>query len=245
MKRINWYLLLGASLLGLSVIAYLVQIAVFRRTTDTFFYLLQDLAFVPIQVLIVTLILNSLLVRREKQAMLKKMEMAIGAFFTEVGTALLGSLAQFDSQDAAMTQAITSNDWSAQGFERAGKYVREHKYQIDSQRGDLAQLKALLLDKRTFMLRLLENPNLLEHESFTDLLLATFHLTEELAFRADLRHLPQADYNHLSTDMKRAYVLLIGEWLVYVKHLQADYPYIFSLLVRTNPFDANASPIFQ
>lgn len=245
MKRINWYLLLGASLLGLSVIAYLVQIAVFRRTTDTFFYLLQDLAFVPIQVLIVTLILNSLLARREKQAMLKKMEMAIGAFFTEVGTALLGSLAQFDGQDAAMTQAITSNDWSAQGFERAGKYVREHKYQIDSQRGDLAQLKALLLDKRTFMLRLLENPNLLEHESFTDLLLATFHLTEELAFRADLRHLPQADYNHLSTDMKRAYVLLIGEWLVYVKHLQADYPYIFSLLVRTNPFDAQASPIFQ
>jgi hypothetical protein len=45
--------------------------------------------------------------------------------------------------------------------------------------------------------------------------------------------------------MKRAYVLLIGEWLAYVKHLQADYPYIFSLLVRTNPFDANASPIFQ
>jgi len=245
MKRLNWYVLLGAALLGLSVIAYLVQIAIFRRTADTFFYMLQDLAFVPIQVLIVTLILNSLLARREKQAMLKKMEMAIGAFFTEVGTALLGSLAQFDGHDAAMTQAITSNDWSARGFERVGKYVREHDYQIDSQRGDLVQLKALLLDKRTFMLRLLENPNLLEHESFTDLLLATFHLTEELALRADLRHLPKADYNHLSTDIKRAYVLLIAEWLAYVKHLRANYPYIFSLMVRTNPFDTNVSPIFQ
>jgi len=245
MKRLNWYVLLGAALLGLSVIAYLVQIAIFRRTADTFFYMLQDLAFVPIQVLIVTLILNSLLARREKQAMLKKMEMAIGAFFTEVGTALLGSLAQFDGHDAAMTQAITSNDWSAQGFERAGKYVRAHNYQIDSQRGDLVQLKALLLDKRTFMLRLLENPNLLEHESFTDLLLATFHLTEELALRADLRHLPKADYNHLSTDIKRAYVLLIAEWLAYVRHLKADYPYIFSLVMRTNPFDTNVSPIFQ
>ena len=107
------------------------------------------------------------------------------------------------------------------------------------------QLKALLLDKRTFMLRLLENPNLLEHESFTDLLLATFHLTEELALRADLRRLPKADYNHLSTDIKRAYVLLIGEWLAYVKHLRSEYPYIFSLMMRTNPFDAQASPIFQ
>jgi hypothetical protein len=26
-----------------------------------------------------------------------------------------------------------------------------------------------------------------------------------------------------------------------MKHLKADYPYLFSLAVRTNPFDANAS----
>ena len=43
--------------------------------------------------------------------------------------------------------------------------------------------------KRDFLLRLLENPNLLEHDSFANLLLAVFHLTEELAQRRDLDRL--------------------------------------------------------
>jgi hypothetical protein len=55
-----------------------------------------------------------------------------------------------------------------------------------------------LLEERDFLLRLLENPTLLEHESFTDLLRAVFH-----------------------------------------------HPYLFSLAMRTNPFDRQASPIVQ
>ena len=42
--------------------------------------------------------------------------------------------------------------------------------------------------------------------------------------------------------MKRAYVLLIREWLDYMSHLRTDYPYLYSLAVRTNPFDPEASP---
>ena len=52
------------------------------------------------------------------------------------------------------------------------------------------------------MLSLLENPNLLEHDSFTDLLLAIFHLSEELAARDTLVGLPQSDYEHLAGDIK-------------------------------------------
>jgi hypothetical protein len=91
------------------------------------------------------------------------------------------------------------------------------------------------------LLGLLENPNLLEHESFTDLLWAVFHLTEELGCRTDLKNLPDTDYAHLSGDIKRVYILLISEWLAYMKHLKDTYPYLFSLSVRTNPFDPNAS----
>jgi hypothetical protein len=53
---------------------------------------------------------------------------------------------------------------------------------------------------------------LLEHDSFTDLLLAIFHLSEELAARDTLDGLPQSDYEHLAGDIKRAYTLLIREW---------------------------------
>jgi len=98
-----------------------------------------------------------------------------------------------------------------------------------------------LKEKRQFLLNLLENPNLLEHESFTNLLWAVFHLTEELTLRGSLNGLQKTDCKHLAGDMKRAYHLLILEWLDYMKHLKVNYPYLFSLAVRTNPFDANAS----
>jgi hypothetical protein len=114
---------------------------------------------------------------------------------------------------------------------------------MESQKGDLEQLKDFLLRKREFLLALLENPNLLEHESFTELLWAVFHLTEELALRADVKQLPDSDYSHLSGDIKRAYALLMAEWLAYMKHLRDNYPYLFSLSARMNPFDPNASPI--
>jgi hypothetical protein len=69
------------------------------------------------------------------------------------------------------------------------------------------------MGERDFLVRLLENPILLEHESFTELLRAVFHLTEELAAREDLGNLPDSDYKHLAGDIKRAYVLLVHQWL--------------------------------
>jgi hypothetical protein len=82
----------------------------------------------------------------------------------------------------------------------------------------------------------------MEHESFTELLRAVFHLAEELSVRDDLSQIPEPDLRHISADIQRAYRLLGGEWLVYMKHLRDNYPYLFSLAVRLNPFNPEASP---
>jgi hypothetical protein len=95
------------------------------------------------------------------------------------------------------------------------------------------------------LVRLLENPTLLEHESFTNLLWAVFHLAEELAARGSFTQLPQTDYQHLAGDIKRIYVLLVHQWLNYMEHLKDNFPYLFSLAMRTNPFDQEASPVLQ
>jgi hypothetical protein len=42
--------------------------------------------------------------------------------------------------------------------------------------------------------------------------------------------------------MRRSYILLISEWLDYMRHLKENYPYLFSFAMRTNPFDPDASP---
>lgn len=242
MKHFKWQILFGISLITLSAIVYLVQIVIFREPRHTFFYLFQDLAFVPISVLMVTLIIDQVLRIREKRALLKKMNMVIGAYFSEVGTDLLKHFFSFDMNYDAIGNFMITDKWSEQDFSLAKKRLKDIAHTVDSRKGDLEILKSLLTRKRNFLLGLLENPNLLEHESFTDLLWAVFHLTEELKSRANIRGLPDTDHKHLSGDIKRAYILLISEWLSYMKHLKADYPYLFSLAVRTNPFDPNASP---
>jgi hypothetical protein len=170
--------------------------------------------------------------------------MVIGAFFSEVGTQLLRFFYDFAShEDQIRKDLFENNDWSNKTFSKINKQLKSYDYRIESQKGDLESLKNFLLEKRDFLLGLLENPNLLEHESFTELLWAVFHLTEELAFRPGLKQVPETDYGHLSGDIKRAYVLLISEWLAYMKHLRDDYPYLFSLAARMNPFNPCASPI--
>ena len=242
MKRLQGKFVLGALLIILSAGLFIVQIKIFHSERDTFFYLFQDLAFIPIQVLLVTVIVDQVLKSREKISMLNKLNMVIGTFFSEVGIRLLRSFSGFDHHfDEVRQDLIVTKDWNHQKFHRVSQDTRNYDYRLDYTRGDLNELKTFLASKRDFMLRLLENQSLLEHESFTDLLWAVFHLTEELEARDSLVQLSIPDGEHIAGDIRRAYVLLIVEWLAYMKHLKNEYPYLFSLAVRTNPFDINAS----
>jgi hypothetical protein len=244
LKKHRGQILLGLGLLALTGALYLAQIAIFRDPRSTFFYLLQDLAFVPVQVLLVTVILSRLLAVREKRAMLHKMNMVIGAFFSEAGTRLLTLLARFDTEPRAAAATLAPlRDWTDRDYAVARRRLGELALRMDSRRGSLAELRTFLLGQRVFLLRLLENPNLLEHESFTELLWAVFHLGDEMACRSTVEGLPDPDLDHLSTDIRRAYALLLVEWAAYLGHLRRDYPYLHSLAVRTNPYDASASAV--
>jgi hypothetical protein len=246
MKRLRWYIALSVLLAGTSVIFFLAQIAIFHRVEDTFFYLLQDIAFVPIQVLLVTLIIAKLLQESEKRALLKKLNMLIGAFFSEVGVELLKYLSHFSGGLTDLApHLLVRPDWSRKDFTNAERFVKTLQPQLDSRRSDMTQLRHFLAGKRNFLLSLLANPNLLEHEAFTDLLWAVLHLLEELTARPGLTELPASDYEHLTGDIERAYLQLLAQWLAYLRHLKENYPYLFSLAVRTNPIDREANPIVK
>jgi len=246
MKHFSWQILLGLSLIVLSIVFYLLHYAIFRDPHHIFIYLIGDIAFVFIEVLLVTLIIHRLLGEREKRTRLEKLNMVIGAFFSEVGTRLLTYFSDFDPKlDRIRKELVVTNDWSEQEFSRVSKRLKNYEYGVEIHKLELEDLANFLMGKRDFLLRLLENPTLLEHESFTELLRAVFHLTEELANREDLTQLPDTDYQHLAGDIKRAYVSLVHQWIDYMKHLKDNYPYLFSLAMRANPFDQNASPIVE
>jgi hypothetical protein len=241
MKLISWKAVLAIVLVICSTVIYYTQIHIFHKHEETFFLMFQDLGFVPIHVLLVTLILDQLFKKRERLAINRKLNMVIGAFFSETGTPLLKMLPEFDTRDGEINNVLKlRTDWKDADFAQAAKVVCAHDFAINAAVGDIEGLKKFLSHKRAFLLGLLENGNLLEHESFTNLLWAVHHLTEELIQRQGFADAPEADMQHLSGDIKRAYVLLITEWLSYNRHLRDDYPYIYSLVVRTNPFDPDA-----
>jgi len=242
MKQSPWQVTLAITLMAAASLLYYLQIAIFHAERDTFFYLFQDLAFVPIQVLLVTFIVDRFLRIRERMALLKKLNMVIGAFFSEVGAKLLKYCVACDADAGALGEKlVVSGAWTDQQFDGAIRDLKSHQARMDCGWGNLAELKEFLIARRGFLLRLLENQNLLEHETFTELLWAVFHLMEELDSRRDVTALARPDSEHIAGDIKRAYVILIIEWLSYMRHLKKEYPYLFSLAVRTNPFDPKAS----
>jgi hypothetical protein len=236
----TWQLVSGLALLSAAL--YVLLYLLFRqRTADIGFYTLLDVAFIPVSALIVTLVINRLLELREREALLNKLNMVIGAFFSETGAGLIDRLVTFDrGAEHLSTHLRFTGSWSAREFQAAREEVSEHEHQISLGEGDLEGLKAYLLGHRQFLLRLLENQSLLEHAAFTDMLWAVFHLTEELAARADLSAMPPSDVRHVELDLARAYGRLLAEWLRYTEHLKGQYPYLYSFAVRTNPFDPDA-----
>jgi len=246
MKHVSWQTRLGIFLVLLSAVLYVLHFAIFRDAYHISIYLLGDIAFLPIEVLLVTLVLHSLLSQREKRILLEKLNMVVGAFFSEVGNTLLTYFSDFDPRlEEIRKELLVTGEWSEQDFSDVKRRLKGYEYEVDVSKVSLNDLRTVLYEKREFLLRLLENPNLLEHEEFTGLLRAVFHLTEELLCREDFRQLPPTDLEHMANDIKRAYSLLVDQWLDYMGHLKANYPFLFSLAMRTNPFDQTASPIVR
>jgi len=242
MKKNSWQISLGVILIISSVIMYLIHYVIFRDPHHIFIYLIGDIAFVLIEVLMVTLVIHSLLTIREKRERLEKLNMLIGVFFSEVGTRLLVLFSDSDPNLEKIKQRlIITSDWSDKEFKHMNNQLREYEYKINIDMINLEDLYDFFMAKNDFLVRLLENPNLLEHESFTEVLRAVFHIVEELEHRKNIKQLSKNDRNHIAGDIMRSYNLLVFEWLSYMNYLKNNYPYLFSLAMRRNPFDENAA----
>ena len=242
MKLSKWQLTVGATLVGVSIALYAIHYIIFADLHHILLWSFTSVAFLPISVLFVSLIIGRLLTHRDRRAKLEKMNMVIGAFFTEVGNDLLRMLYGWDEDASTLENLLGSMaTWESQDFPAAGRRLPRNPRTISHTDMDLKGAHEFLSEKRDFLLRLLENPNLLEHEAFTALLRAVLHAAEELGYREDLSALEPPDRKHLAVDLRRAYVLLLQQWLQYMAFIKGAYPYLFSLAARTNPFDPAAS----
>ena len=242
----RWKLYAAIILVTLSLALYTAHFLIFQDAHHVLIFLISDIAFIPIEVLVVTLIIDQMLEAREKRQRMEKLNMVIGTFFSTLGTPLLAMLSRADPQIAEVRPALaTADGWNADSFGNARTCLGSHACSVSIDSIDMFALRDFLNRNEEFLLRIVENPMVFEHESFTDLILAITHLAEELKARGSLASLPPSDNAHLEGDLQRAYTRLVPEWIRYMEYLNSHYPYLFSLAMRRNPFDPQASVIVK
>lgn len=237
MKKLGWRFRFSVLLIFLSIMLYSFHYYLFRDTHLILLYFLSDLAFIPIQVLLVSLVIDKVIKQRETEGLIEKLNLIIGVYFNEVGTNTLKYFTAIDPNiDKIASFLIVDHSWEDRDFKKALEKCKNYNYEIEFHKIDLEKMNEFLLSKRGFLLRLLENPNLLEHETFTHLLTAVFHLQDELSSR-NLLQLRDDEKEHIRSDIERVYRASVSQWVMYIKHLKNTFPYLFVTAMSNNPFN--------
>lgn len=245
-NSVRWELFFGIGLIVSAALLHFIHYLVFGEVSPLLSFLGKKIAFVPLEVLFITLILHRLLTLHERNVLKKKMNMLSGAFFSEVGNDLLTILKNKASMPPEQADILNVNkDWLKKDFDKACREANRLDIKMELDAASLAELKTLLVEKRQYLMMMLGNPTLIEHESFSDMLWATIHLADELSRRPDLHSLPESDISHLKIDASRAYRKMLEEWFSHLYHLKQEYPYLYSLEMRTNPFDPDSRVIIN
>lgn len=230
MKEKSWNFKFGVTLVTISMILYALHIAIFKDAHHVAVFFLEDLAFIPIEVLVVTFIFEKVLSDREKAHTMEKLNMLIGVFFNELGSELLRLYSTGISSDIDFKEIET---WDNRKFDSVAKEVRlANNIEIDVDKMELNDICSYLRGKRDFLISMLQNPALLENDTFTELLQAVFHLESELEYFNRNGDIVDEDKEHLKGDFERVYPLLKYEWLIYLKYMKRAYPYAFTMVIR-------------
>ncbi len=183
-----------------------------------------------------TVVIDRILEKREKSHLIKKLNMLVGLFFSEFGHEMLRVCAGADLKlTEVKANCNLDMNWKEEDFEKLGKKLKGHKYNLDASLIDIGALKEMLDNNKNLIITLIANPSLLEHDSFSELLMAVMHLQEELALRYD-GGLSEFDLEHIQFDIERVYKHLGVEWTHYMKHLKTNFPYLYLTALINNPY---------
>ncbi|WP_407375683.1 hypothetical protein [Methanobrevibacter sp.] len=247
-KRLSWKAKFSILMVILIIVIYGSNYLVLGDAEHIISYIWTHLGFIPVDILIVAFLLDEIIERKEKEAMLEKLDMLMSTFFSEIGNDLISQLSSVNKYKANTENLKSIKNWTDEDYEKKLNELKTTT--IDFSAMDIAaedreefleNLRVLLSSKREFIINLINNPNLLEKEEFTGLINAILHLDEELEHRKDFALVSDADFGHLNGDMQRVYNKLVHEWVYYLRYLNKHYPYMIALIIRTNPFDETAS----
>lgn len=247
MKKLSWKMKFAIILIIATIVIYSFNFYIFHNSEEILSYIMMHLGFIPIDILVVALVIDDIMARKEREAILEKLDMLMSVFFSEIGDDLLSKFSRVNNDKNTIYNYLKDiRNWDDEDFEKSMNSIQSNgvsfkpNIAFEDRGAFLTDIQTLLIEKRYFLINLLENPNLLEKDNFSALLLATFHLDEELERRGELSNLTEPDFNHLIGDINRVYSNLMYEYVYYMRYLKRTYPYIIDIALRTNPFDIDA-----
>lgn len=236
-KKTKSTIIIGVGLVLLSLFLHYLHYLIFQDAHHTLIFLVADIAFVPMEVFFTTFVLDKLIEKREHSHILEKLNMLIGLFFSELGTDLLKDITKGDGDLKIIKQdSIKENFDDTIVFDILTKDILTHRYNIDISKINLKNIKTNLEKNRDLLITLLTNDSLLDHENFTEMLMAIMHLKEELNSRYNTE-IEKYELEHIEKDIETAYKYLAIEWAQYMKYLKNNYPVLFTKALINNPFD--------
>jgi len=227
---------IGIALIVTSVFLYVAHYNIFHDMEHLTIFLVSDIAFVPLEVLLVSLILERMIEKQEEEKAFKKLHMLVGMFYQEIGDELLRIFVKADDGIKLNDIWVTiDSNWTKEDYKKLEEIIKSHSHEINVDKIDLKEVYKMLSSRRSLIISFLTNPILLEKDYFSNELSSILHILTELEYR-DIDNLNDDDREHIKNDIERAYEYLSFEWVVYMEHLQESYPYMFSSEIKMNPY---------
>lgn len=228
MRSLKQNLFVPAILICLSIILFLVHYLMFGQLENTIYYSFMSFCFIPINILAVTLVFEKLVERRVRLERASKLNMIVGLFFSDIGFVLLKLIVAGDEKIKILKLDFNDLKSSRDKFNC-------HDHKCDFEKINYNELEKLIVGSRDILTSLISNENILEHQTFADLLMSLMHLRDEIIF-IEHKEVTQDDWNHLNVDLIRVYKNLTFEWINYLEHLKSFYPYQYNGAIKFNPF---------
>ena len=215
-------------LIAVSAAIYLLQIAIFHEERTTAFYILQDLAFMPVTIAIATLAVGEIINDREKKDRLEKTRMLTSSFFTGMGAYLMHEILGMTNADAFIHEVVRSGADLPGTEEETRKRIQEAKLAVHIDVAGYTKARQIITANQTNILVIASNPLIIEHECFTEMLWGVFHLMDEFRLRGTWDDLSKEDIYHFNQDFVEVLRLMLMNWVGNARYLKETYPAFYA-----------------
>ncbi|MGL5415754.1 MAG: hypothetical protein ACRDAU_08860 [Clostridium sp.] len=239
-KHTKEIIIIGIVLIGLSLFLHFLHYKIFNDLHHTLIFLVADIAFIPMDVFFTAFVIEKLLDKRERVHRFEKLITIKGVFFSEFGTELLEEFIKCDDNIGVIEEvAHIDKNWGKVEFKHLKEVLRDYKFDVNPEKINVEKISKILNDNKDFIISIITNPTLMEHEEFSDLATSLFYLRDELQDRYFKMECECGfcDKEHIARKINISYKLMVNGWVLYMKHLKVEYPQLFVKAMLKNPFD--------